>query len=251
MSPCSWAGFTLLSLPCFGHTPHYCSAKAQRAGQIKGTSADKPCLSWCVSHTYLSFSSANIINHGFRSLARILFLLLLQKVKCFADIAYRGKPWTFTSRATKNFEENVRSNPTLQCLPSRHKQKHNSCLLNKSSSLVTPSLNSSVCLPHWILNVDITFGSGITRIAEYHWIMSLHLTANIFIHINFPVLDFPFFERSWMWVIFQVKYLGLAVILGENIICNIISSCLKSHEILRLSLYHTVNNSNYKVNQGF
>lgn len=120
LSPCSWSGFTLLSLPCFGHAPDYCSAKAQTAGQIKGTSADKPCLSCCISHTYLSFTSANIVNYEFRTLARILLLLLLQKVKCFADIVYRPKPWKFISRARKNFEENVHSNPTLQCLLSKH-----------------------------------------------------------------------------------------------------------------------------------
>lgn len=120
LSHCSQSGFTLLSLLCFGHAPCYCSAKAQTAEQIKGASTDKPCLSWYVSHTYLSFSAANTANYELRSLARILFVLLLQKVESFTDTAHRAKPWKFTFRATKNFEKNVHSNPTLQYLPSRH-----------------------------------------------------------------------------------------------------------------------------------
>lgn len=31
-----------------GHTPWYCSAKAQTAEQMNGISADKQCLSWCM-----------------------------------------------------------------------------------------------------------------------------------------------------------------------------------------------------------
>lgn len=58
--------------------------------------------------------------YEFRSLARILFLLLQQKVTSFVDSVHRDKPWKFIFRTTKNFKENGHSNPTLQCLPSRH-----------------------------------------------------------------------------------------------------------------------------------
>lgn len=66
------------------HSTQYCSADVWTAAQIKVTSADKLCLSLCVSHIYLSFSSADAVNGW------------IQQPCCnsFSVIATEGgKPW--------------------------------------------------------------------------------------------------------------------------------------------------------------